>query len=227
MTRLAPTAVFDLDGTLAETAGDLVATLNAVMAMEGLPAVPFQQAKDMIGAGARALIQRGFQSAGQELAAARLDALFDVFLAHYEENILVHSHLFDGVEPALEALARDGYRLAVCTNKTEAHAVKLLGLLGVGGRFAAITGKDTFAFFKPDPRHLTETIRRAGGDISRAVMVGDSKTDIDTAKAAGVPVVAVTFGYTSVPVDRLGPDVIIDHFRDLPAAVRDLVRKAA
>jgi phosphoglycolate phosphatase len=227
MTRPAPIAVFDLDGTLAETAGDLIATLNAVMAREGLPAVPFDRAKDMIGAGAKALIQRGFQSAGRDIAAAKMDELFAFFLAHYEEHILVHSHLFDGVELALETLARDGYRLAVCTNKTEALAVKLLGLLGVADRFSAITGKDTFAVFKPHPLHLTETIRMADGDIARAVMVGDSKTDIDTAKAAGVPVVAVTFGYTDVPVQKLGPDRIIGHFRDLPAAVRDLVRKAA
>ncbi|MGL4240562.1 MAG: phosphoglycolate phosphatase [Beijerinckiaceae bacterium] len=227
MTRLPPIAVFDLDGTLAETAGDLVATLNAVMAREGLPAVPFEAARDMIGAGARALIERGFQAAGRSLEQAQLDELFAFFLAHYEEHILVHSHLFEGVEQALQVLSGDGFRLAVCTNKTEAHAVKLLGLLGVAKRFPVITGKDTFPFFKPDPRHLTETIRLAGGDPARAVMVGDSRTDIDTAKAAGVPVVAVTFGYTTVPVDQLGPDRIIAHFRELPAAVRDLVRLAA
>ncbi len=222
-----PIAVFDLDGTLAETAGDLVGTLNAVMAGEGLPALPFERAKDMIGAGARALIQRGFEAAGRDLPAAKMDDLFDRFLVHYEANILVRSHLFDGVPEALQALDREGFLLAVCTNKIEAHAVKLLDLLGQRGRFAFISGRDTFPFFKPDPRHLTETIRLAGGDPARAVMVGDSRTDIDTARAADVPVVAVTFGYTDVPVEQLGPDRVIGHFRDLPAAVRGLLRAAA
>ncbi len=222
-----PIVVFDLDGTLAETAGDLIATLNAVMAREGLPGVPLEKARDLIGAGARALIERGFATAGRALPPAKLDALFAFFLKHYEENILVHSHLFEGVEDALDQLARQGFALAVCTNKMERHALKLLDLLGVRGRFAAIAGKDTFAFCKPDPRHLTETIQLAGGDPARAVMVGDSKTDIDTAKAAGIPVIGVPFGYTSVPMHELGADRLVSHFRDLPAAVGDLLRMPA
>jgi phosphoglycolate phosphatase len=224
---LSPIVVFDLDGTLAETAGDLVATLNAVMASEGLPEIPFEKARDLIGAGAKALIRRGFAVAERELPEARLEALFALFLEHYSENILVHTHLFEGVADALDALEGDGFRLAVCTNKMEAHAVKLLRLLGLGSRFAFVSGKDTFRVSKPDPFHLTETIRLAGGDPGRAVMVGDSRTDIDTAKAARVPVVAVPFGYTDRPVAELGPDVVISHFRELPVAVRMLLRAAA
>jgi phosphoglycolate phosphatase len=227
MSRLPPVVVFDLDGTLAETAGDLVATLNVIMEREGLPQVPFARAKDMIGAGARALIERGFEAAARPLPPEKLDALFAVFLEHYARNIRVHSHLFDGVEGALDALEAEGFLLAVCTNKTEALAVRLLDLLGVRHRFACITGKDTFAFFKPDPRHLTETIRGAGGDPARAVMIGDSRTDIDTAKAAGIPVVGVTFGYTDVPVAALGADIAIDHYRELLPAVRRLVAVGA
>jgi phosphoglycolate phosphatase len=223
MSRLPPIVVFDLDGTLAETAGDLVATLNVIMAREGLPEVPFARAKDMIGAGARALIERGFQAAARPLPPAKLDELFVLFLAHYAENIRVHSHLFDGVEAALDTLQAEGFLLAVCTNKTEALALRLLELLGVRRRFASITGKDTFAFFKPDPRHLTETIRLAGSDPARAVMIGDSRTDIDTAKAAGIPVIGVTFGYTDVHVAALGADATIDHYRDLAPAVRRLL----
>jgi phosphoglycolate phosphatase len=222
-----PIVVFDLDGTLAETAGDLVGTLNVVMASEGLPEIPFDKARDLIGAGARALIRRGFSVAGRELPEATLDRLFDDFLAHYGENILVRTHLFDGVEESLDTLASEGFGLAVCTNKMEAHAVKLLRLIGIAERFAFISGKDTFAVSKPDPLHLTETIRLAGGDIGRAVMVGDSRTDIDTARAAGVPVIAVPFGYTDRPVAELGPDRIVHHFRELPAAVRELVGAAA
>jgi phosphoglycolate phosphatase len=222
-----PIVVFDLDGTLAETAGDLVATLNVVMAREGLAEIPFEKARDLIGAGAKALIRRGFAVAGRELPEAKLETLFAFFLDHYAENLLIHTHLYDGVTEALDALSAQGFRLAVCTNKMEAHAVKLLGLIGIAERFAFIAGKDTFAVSKPDPFHLTETIRLAGGDPRRAVMVGDSRTDIDTAKAAGIPVVAVPFGYTDKPVAELGPDIVIGHFRELPGAVVRLIVPSA
>lgn len=224
---LAPIVVFDLDGTLAETAGDLIGTLNVVMVSEGLPEIPFEQARDLIGAGAKALIRRGFAVAGRDLPDAKLEELFAMFLTHYGENIRIHSHLFDGVIASLDALDGEGFRLAVCTNKMEGHAVKLLDLFGIKQRFAFISGKDTFHVSKPDPFHLTETIRLAGGDPSRAVMVGDSRTDIDTAKAAGIPCVAVPFGYTDKPVAELGPDVVIQHFRELPGAVRLLLARAA
>ncbi|ACL56296.1 phosphoglycolate phosphatase [Methylobacterium nodulans] len=219
---LAPIVVFDLDGTLAETAGDLIATLNVVLDREGLPPMDVARARDFIGAGARALIARGFAAAGRDLAPDRLDALFRVFLAHYGQHLCVTSHLFPGAGPALDRLAAAGYRLAVCTNKVEDHSVRLLQLLGVADRFAAICGRDTFPWSKPDPRHLTETIARAGGDPARAIMVGDSRTDIATARAAGIPAVAVPFGYTDVPVRDLGPDVIIDHFDALFDAVQHL-----
>ncbi|KMO26836.1 phosphoglycolate phosphatase [Methylobacterium aquaticum] len=219
---LPPIVVFDLDGTLAETAGDLIGTLNVILEREGLPPVAVAQARELIGAGARALIQRGFAAGGRELTPTRLDELFRVFLAHYGQHLCDVSHLFPGVVDALDRLEAAGYRLAVCTNKPEDHSVRLLELLGVKDRFAAICGRDTFPYFKPDPRHLTETIARAGGDPARAVMVGDSRTDIATAKAAGIPVVAVPFGYTDVPVEELGPDVVIQHFESLYEAVRRL-----
>jgi phosphoglycolate phosphatase len=220
---LPPIVVFDLDGTLAETAGDLVATLNVVMAKEGLAALPFEKARDLIGAGARPLIQRGFDASGALLSEARLEELYRFFLDHYHHNIAVHSVLFPGVVEALDRLAASGFRLAVCTNKMEAHALQLLKVLGVVDRFAFISGKDTFDVFKPDPRHLTETIARAAGDPDRAVMVGDSRTDIDTAKNAGIPVVGVSFGYTNVHVAELGADCVIDHFDELPGAVAAII----
>jgi phosphoglycolate phosphatase len=220
---LAPIVVFDLDGTLAETASDLVATLNVVMEQEGLAALPFEKARDLIGAGARPLIQRGFDASGVPLSEARLEELYGFFLDHYHRNIAVHTVLFPGVAAALDNLAASGFTLAVCTNKLEAHALQLLKVLGVVDRFSFISGKDTFDVFKPDPRHLTETIVRAAGDPRRAVMVGDSRTDIDTAKNAGIPVVGVTFGYTNVHVAELGADRVIDHFDELPAAVASLL----
>lgn len=219
-----PIAVFDLDGTLAETAGDLIGTLNVLLTREGLAELPLSQARELIGAGAKALIKRGFEAEGREIGPAEHERLFDDFIAHYGEHLADSSHLFDGVVEALDRLEESGFRLAVCTNKYEGQSVKLLGLLGIADRFAAICGRDTFPQSKPDPRHLTGTIERAGGDPARAVMVGDSRTDIDTAKAAGIPVVAVTFGYTDTPVSELGPDRVIEHFSELHDAVTALVR---
>jgi phosphoglycolate phosphatase len=218
-----PIVVLDLDGTLADSAQDLIATLNVVLTSEGLEAIPLARARDLIGAGARPLIERGFALHGRPLEPARLDRLYAMFLDHYHRNIAVHTVLFPGVVAALDGLAARGCRLAVCTNKLEGHAVTLLTALGITDRFAAITGKDTFPVFKPDPGHLTGTIARAGGDPARAVMVGDSETDVLTAKAAGIPVVAVSFGYTRTPARALGADIVIDHFDDLALAVERLV----
>ncbi len=222
-----PIAVFDLDGTLADTAGDLVGTLNVILEQEGLAPLPVEQARDMIGAGARALIERGFEAANKELAPAHLDALFTQFMAHYSENICIRTTLFPGVIEALDRLEAAGFILAVCTNKIEEHSVRLLDALGISHRFAANCGRDTFAYFKPDPRHLTLTIAQAGGDPSRAVMVGDSRTDIVTAQNAGIPSIAVPFGYTDVPVQSLNPDIVIDHFDELFTAVETLMKPMA
>ncbi|MGO4572753.1 HAD family hydrolase [Microvirga sp. 2TAF3] len=222
-----PIVVFDLDGTLADTAGDLVGTLNVILEGEGLAPLPVEKARDMIGAGARALIERGFEAAGRELAPAYLDDLFRQFMVHYGENICVRTRLYPGVEAALDRLEAAGFILAVCTNKFEEHSVRLLDALGIGHRFAANCGRDTFPCFKPDPRHLTLTIDRAGGNPRRAVMVGDSRTDIATAQAARIPSVAVPFGYTEIPVHKLNPDVVIDHFDELFDTVGHLLRLAA
>ena len=222
-TRSAPIVAFDLDGTLADTAPDLIMTLNAILAQEGLPPLPLERARNLIGAGARALIERGFEFAGQELARGRLDELYRDFLAIYADNLCLETRLYPGVIESLDRLEADGFRLAVCTNKVERHSVLLLEALGIADRFAAICGRDTFPHIKPDPRHLTLTIDRAGGDRRQAVMVGDSRTDIVTAKAAGVPVVAVTFGYTDTPVRAMNPDRAIDRFEQLFEAVQDLV----
>jgi phosphoglycolate phosphatase len=219
MRSLAPLAVFDLDGTLADTAPDLVATLNVILGREGLPALPLDEARNMIGHGARVLIERGLEAAGREMTPSRLDELYHAFLAHYAEHLCVETQLFPGVVEALDALEAEGFRFAVCTNKVEAHSVRLLEALGIAHRFAAICGRDSFPYVKPDPRHLTLTIKKADGLVSEAVMVGDSRTDIVTAQAAGVPVVAVTFGYTDIPLHGLGPDMVIGHFDDLPNAI--------
>ena len=223
MRSLAHLAVFDLDGTLADTAPDLAATLNVILRGEGLPALPLAEARQMIGHGARVMLERGLEAAGREVTPARLDELYRLFLVHYADHLCVETRLFPGVLGALDALEAEGFRFAVCTNKVEAHSVRLLRALGIGDRFAAICGRDSFPYVKPDPRHLTLTIKKAGGTPADAVMIGDSRTDIVTAQAAGIPVVAVPFGYTDVPVESLRPDMVISHFDELPAAIFGLL----
>jgi phosphoglycolate phosphatase len=222
-----PTAVFDLDGTLADTVHDLIATLNVVMDREGLPHLPLEEGREMIGAGARALIERGLEAVGREVTPAHLDELHRFFLAYYNDNLCVHTTLFPGVVEALDRLDAAGFRLAVCTNKYEDLSVALLEGLGIANRFEAICGRDTFAYFKPDPRHLTLTIEKAGGDPARAVMVGDSLADVATAKAAGIPVVAVTFGYSEIPAREFEADRLITHFDELYEAIGSLMKAAA
>jgi phosphoglycolate phosphatase len=219
----APLLVFDLDGTLAETAGDLIGTLNVILAREGIPSVEIGQARTLLGAGGRALIERGFAAAGRSLEKPRLEELFRDFLAHYNDHICDHSHLFAGVTASLDRLQTKGFDFAICTNKVEASAVRLMEALGARDRFPVIVGQDTFPMHKPDPRVLLMTVEKAGARPERTVMVGDSITDIATAKAAGIPVVAVDFGYTDTPVRELDPDRVISHFDELDAAVAELL----
>ena len=218
----APLLVFDLDGTLADTAGDLVATLNFILAREGLTGIAVPEARAMVGGGARALIQRGLLANGIKAGEPRLDEMLADFLAYYEANVADQTVLFPGVTRALDRFEAAGFAFAVCTNKVEYPSILLLTALGVAGRFRAICGKDTFAVSKPDGEALLQTIARAGGDRARAVMVGDSKMDIDTARNAGIPVVAVNFGYTSEPVDSFNPDRVIGHYDELWGAVAAL-----
>jgi phosphoglycolate phosphatase len=222
MTTQPPILVFDLDGTLAETAGDLINTLNVILARQELPALPLARARKLIGAGAKALIKRGFEAGGRDLAPAMLDRLYGEFVTHYEAHIADETRLFPGVEAALDRLAAAGNIFAVCTNKLERSSHLLLRELGVADRFRAICGQDTFKIAKPDRRIFDETIAQAGGDPAQAIMIGDSGTDIQTARAAGAPVVAVDFGYTDVPIQDLGPDRVISHFDELWDAVAGL-----
>jgi phosphoglycolate phosphatase len=217
------TIVFDLDGTLVDTAPDLVSTLNLLLAREGIAALPLSDARDMIGQGARALIARGFAAAGAPLDERKLSALFVDFIDHYLAHIADESCPFPGVLAAMDSLAAEGARLAVCTNKRTDLSVALLDALDLTRRFAAIVGADAAPAPKPAAAHLITTIERAGGRVERAVMVGDSASDAGAARAAGVPLVLVSFGYTDTPARELGADVLIDHFDELPAACRRLL----
>jgi phosphoglycolate phosphatase len=214
------TIVFDLDGTLIDTAPDLIDTLNVILAQEGLPALPYEVARNMIGGGAKILIERALAAEGR--AAHEIDRLYKAFVAHYAAHIADRSRPFPKLEATLERLRAAGHRLAVCTNKLEWLSVRLLQTLKLTQYFAAICGQDTFGVQKPDPEVFRRTVLRAGGEPTRAVMVGDSKTDVRTARAAKVPVVAVDFGYTEVPIATLEPDRIISSFVELPAAIMAL-----
>jgi phosphoglycolate phosphatase len=220
------TLVLDLDGTLADTNRDLIPVLNRSTAPEGVAPVGMEEVGHVVGHGARAMIARAFHLRGAELSPEVHERVFQRFLADYEENLARETVLFSGVIEALDALDADGWRFAVCTNKMQRFAVKLLGELGIESRFAAISGGDTFHFRKPDPRHLTETIAMAGGDAANSIMVGDSATDIATARAASIPVIAVDFGYSERPIAEYGPDRLISSFSELPGAVVDICARS-
>lgn len=218
-----PILVFDLDGTLADTARDLIGTLNVLLAREGLPAVAPEAARALVGAGARALIERGFDLHKAPLPATRIEPLVTDFLALYEAHIADETRLFPGAYKALNRFREAGFRLAICTNKPERLARLLLDRLAVADHFDAICGRGSFPVHKPDPQMLHLTVAAAGGDLTRAIMVGDSCTDVETARNAGVPVIVVDFGYTEAPVATLGPDRIISHFDELWAAAAGLL----
>jgi phosphoglycolate phosphatase len=219
MASAPPVLLFDLDGTLAETAGDLIGTLNVILTREGLAPLPLASARNLVGAGARALIARGFAQAGRPLAPEQLQQLFGDFLEHYNAHIADHSFLYPGVEAALDRAAAAGCVLAVCTNKLEHSSHLLLRALGVADRFRFVCGQDTYGVAKPDPTPLIETVARVGGTLADAIMIGDSRADIDAARAAGIPAIAVDFGYSDAPVAELAPDRVIAHFDELWDAV--------
>lgn len=212
------TIAFDLDGTLVDTAPDLIGTLNVLLEEEGLPVLPLDEARPFIGHGARWLIERGFEAAGAHLHPARAQTLFERFIAHYRSHIADLSRPFEGCEQALSALSAAGATLAVCTNKPTDLSVLLLDALGLSDRFGAIIGPDSAPAPKPDARHLLTTVELVGGDPSRVIMVGDSATDVGAARAAKAALIVVTFGYTAIPAADLDHDALVDHYDALPAA---------
>ena len=209
---------FDLDGTLVDTAPDLIGTLNVLLKAEGLPPLPLDEARPFIGKGARWLIERGFQAAGATLAAERLSILFDRFIEHYLDHIADESVPFPGCAQALDDLRAAGAKLVVCTNKRTNLSVALLEAVGLADRFEAVVGADAAPAIKPDPRHLAVAVEAAGGSMDRAILVGDAATDAGAARAAGAGLILVSFGYTEIPCKELGPDILIDHFDQLPEA---------
>jgi phosphoglycolate phosphatase len=220
------TAVFDLDGTLVDTASDLVAAVNRTLGTLRLSPTSAGILKPVVNSGARAMLEAGLLHHGVSKSAAEVDVLLDAFLADYGRNIAVESKPFPGAIAALERLKSAGSRLGVCTNKREHLARKLLKELKMDKLFNAITGRDTLPVHKPDPGHLIGTVILADGDLSHCVMIGDSEIDISTGRAAGIPVIGVGFGYSREPMAALKPDLILDHFDRLDDALARLFPQA-
>lgn len=209
------TIVFDLDGTLIDTAPDLVESLNHTIAARDLAPVSYEDLTHLVGQGARVMIQRAFSLRGSPIAEDELPALLDRFITHYEVGMPGKSRPYPGLIEALERMKAAGYILAVCTNKMERLALPLLERLELTAYFATITGGDTFAFRKPDPAHILATVERAGGQADKVLMIGDSINDIMAARNGNIPSIAVPFGYSDVPVKELGASRIISHFDEL------------
>ena len=218
------TVVFDLDGTLADTSGDLIAAANACFRDMGEGDV--LDAKTDAGTalkGGRAMLRLGMERLGRADDAETIDRYYPMLLEAYGREIDTHTVLYPGAMEAVEALKAAGYRVAICTNKPEGLAHTLLTKLGVRDAFGAMVGADTLAIRKPDPEHLFETARRAGGDPALCLLVGDTNTDRETARAAGVPCVLVSFGPSGDDMAALGPEALLDHYDELPDIVTRLI----
>lgn len=217
-------AIFDLDGTLADTSADLIAAANHALAEVGFGR-PLEAEADraLAFAGGRAMLRAGFGRVAGLADEAAVNAAYPRLLAHYGAHLDVHTRAYDGVEAALDRLTAAGWALGVCTNKPADLAERLLTRLGLRHRFAALLGADSLAVRKPDPRHLLETIAQAGGVRERAVLIGDTVTDRDAARAAGVPCVLVRFGPEGAGVAALAPEALLEHYDDLAPLLERLV----
>jgi phosphoglycolate phosphatase len=218
------TIVFDLDGTLVDTAPDLTNTLNEVLARRGHAPVSIEDIRDCVGYGARVMIERALARAG---AQGDVDRMLAEFLDHYAANIARESRLYPGARGALDRLAAQGATLAICTNKREGLSRRLLQELGIDHYFTALAGRDTFLVAKPDPGHLTGVIALAGGDPARSLMIGDGDIDLKAAAAAAIPMILVSFGYGPSPIDGSGLSGVIDHFDELEGRAAALLERSA
>lgn len=222
MLKNKPSAIlFDLDGTVADTALDLSATLNYILKQNGRDEIENHLIRNMVGQGAKALILKGFSHTGSTPSEDQLDILFDQYLEYYLSHISDKTEIFPGTLELLNILTSQNINIAICTNKNIELTHALLEDLKIKQYFNAITCGDSFDFKKPDPRHLYETCKLMNADPANAIMVGDSINDIKAGNAAKMLTIGVTFGYTETPVSQLGPDIIIDHFDQFIHAVNN------
>ena len=220
-----PAYIFDLDGTLVDTAPDLLATLNTILKPEGCDPIEPHILRRLVGRGARVLITEALKLNGKSVSPERLEVLFQAFLEDYGSHVAAASRPFPGVEETLAGLQTQGVRLGVLTNKPETPTLKLIRELKLDRFFKAIYGQGTKSWLKPDPRLFAAIVGDMGGAGAGVVMVGDSITDVQAARAAEVPVILVSFGYTPEPAHTLGADVVVDDFCEIPAAAEALLNR--
>lgn len=212
--------VFDLDGTLIDSAPDLRTALNRLLTEENRRLLALDEVKMMIGDGAHKLVERGFAATGRAAGTGDLEVLTGRFLAFYEGHAAEQTRVYPGAAAALEALRGAGYGLGLCTNKPHAATLEILEALGLEGYFQVVLGGDSLpGVRKPDPRHLLAAVERLGAGPRQAVMVGDNRNDVAAARGAGMAVIVVSFGYPRMPVEKLGADLVIDRFTDLAGAI--------
>ncbi|MGD1925853.1 MAG: HAD-IA family hydrolase [Paracoccaceae bacterium] len=220
-------AIFDLDGTLADTSADLLNAANSALSPRGLPLLSLEHDRSYAGRGGRSMIRRSIVLAGRDpddpAQVSLTDAIYPELLEAYSAALAVHTVLFPKVEACLDDLDADGWMLGVCTNKPERMAIGVLEALGVLHRFGALLGADTLAVRKPDPEHVRVTAHRCGADPARCVMIGDTSTDLNAARAAGIPCILTEFGFAAEPLDELAPDAIVGCYSEIPGAVARLV----
>ena len=204
--------IFDLDGTLVDTAPDLMAATNHVLALIDRPAIPADRFRHLVGHGALNLIRRGVAETGEPVDDATLKRLYDALLVYYGDNIATHSKVFPGLIPLLDQARAGGIKMGVCTNKVENLSHRLLDEMGLAPYFDAVVGGDTLPVMKPKVEPYIEVMKRLGIAPTDSLMVGDSETDIRTAQNVGVPVIAVSFGYTDKHVSHFNPTYVIDHY---------------
>src|SRR3569623_1432373 len=215
-----PALIFDLDGTLADTAPDLLGATNAVLVARGRPMLDLTSLRHMVGFGARALIAQAMEASGTPVSEEEMPPLVEIFIAHYRAHIADGTRQFPGVAETLEALRARGARLGGLTNKPQGLTDLLLPRLGLDGLFAAVYGAGRKSYTKPDPRIFHEVVEDAGG--APGVMIGDSITDLNTARGAGAPCILFSYGFTPVPAAELGADLVLDDFAALPDALARL-----
>jgi len=218
--------LFDLDGTLVDSAPDLASAVNRLLTAEGLDPLSLDAVRGMVGNGVRKLVERAFAAHGRTLDAAGLDAMSARMTRVYGERLTDETVLMAGAAETVAAYARAGVRLAVVTNKPEALSRRILAHFGLDAAIPVVVGGDTCATRKPEPEMLHEACAALGVAASRALMVGDSAADVDAARAAGVACVALRGGYTRVPIDELGADIVIDGLAELPQAIERLKEPA-
>ncbi|USG63231.1 phosphoglycolate phosphatase [Sneathiella marina] len=216
--------LFDLDGTLVDSAPDLHGALNHSLTRAGRDLIDIAQVRHMVGQGARVLLERGLTATGGMPSAEIFEELVEEFFDYYEDHLIDHSVPYEGVVTSLELFKKAGVTMGVCTNKPMRFAVPLLQQMGLSKFFTATTGGDSFEVRKPDAGHINGTLEEMNFTKGTALMVGDSDSDISAARNAGIPSIAVTFGYTEIPVSDLNPTHIIDHFDELYPLVTKITR---